>query len=268
MVIGGTLLASTAPSAPDESSRQTISASSETKSTFDVQQFVEYFYLDPQPDRVRDAMVELSKANQLSTPSVEAIRAAFFGALFTKYPDRVENWTDGLNALPIADQRVIWRALFISGTESSRAVMRKLAQSSDAESKAMLERLLAATPPDYFQHAVTSPQAVDMLLAMYSATGEQRYIAIVADALRPGSTATLQIDEMERTVSEHVKKALADCAFKHSRVLEACRRERLRLNEEVREYMDEIIASVEMRLGMEGSPEPKPGGESKAAPTN
>jgi hypothetical protein len=218
--------------------------------------FTEYYYLRPQPEMVPRVIRDLSAAGELSSVLVESRRAAFFGALFARNPERLSEWTSGLDELPPAVRGVIWRALFLAGTEPARETMRELAAGGSPEDRRLLERLIGARSPDFFSQAVTSPAAADMILAMFSATGEPRCIAIVADALRPEPQGIEVLDEMARSVSEHVKLALAEAAFRHARVLDLCRREMIRLDPRVRPHMENIVASVEMRLGMESSPDP------------
>ncbi len=121
------------------------------------------------------------------------------------------------------------------------------------ERRGFLQGLLVNPPPDILSEPVASPAVLDMLWAMFMASGDERYVQKIIGVLpwlnEEGAAERIEKGAAERMlIGGAARWSLTSNAFQHDRVLQICRAEVERQPEEVRVVLREVIQSAEQQL--------------------
>src|SRR4051812_16069130 len=194
------------------------------------QAWLETYYLNPQPDALVANVRALSREGFFEMPGNAAIGIGFLASVIANNPDRVDGWLTDFATLPANHQRLVIAALWQAGHPAGADLMRKagIAESIRAEVLRLADtpaQLIADTP-------VRSPSSMNLQWGAFLATGEERYVVRILDALGSG----------ERLLDSSARISVAQHAAAHPRVLEICQAQLDRQPEEVRGVLRAALA--------------------------
>ncbi len=175
------------------------------------QAWLESYYLNPQPAELGRAVQRLSHDGYFDQSGHVAISIGFLATVFAQNPQRVDGWLMEFNGLPLKHQKIIASALWQAGQPLGAEMLKNLGEFA-ANRDAVLR--LANTPPVAIDDTpVLSTSSMNLHWGAFLATGDQRHILAVLDAIgtnRPGLDTAARV-------------ALAQEAAEHPRVMEICR---------------------------------------------
>lgn len=203
-------------------------------------QWVTYYYVEPTPERVEEAVRFMEKEGLLAKPTAVQPLVSFLGHIFRKNPDRIGPWVEEFDYLP-EGRKVIWQAAWFSGTPEGQKALKEAEPRLPEEDKKYLAALTLLPAPDLLTLPIDSPAVLDMLWAGFQATGDEAYVFRVIGAL----AAPAQEQENEGLdqviVREAARWSLASVARQHPKVMQICRRALPKQPEEVRKALEEVI---------------------------
>ncbi|HVS53721.1 MAG TPA: hypothetical protein VHD62_15300 [Opitutaceae bacterium] len=184
--------------------------------------WLETYYLDPQPAELPHAIQRLSREGYFDRAGNIPIAIGFISTIFAQHPERVDAWLVELNGLPLKHQRLIAASLWQAGHPLGAELLPRLAEFQ--ADRAAVASLASKPSTDILDTPVVSPQSMNLRWGAFLASGDERHIVAVLEAIGsdiPALGATAQ-------------RALAQDAAAHPRVLEICRAQLEREPEEIR----------------------------------
>lgn len=189
--------------------------------------WLENYYLVPDPANVVPAVYGLSRAGYFEQAGQPATAIGFLAAVFAQNPDKAANWMNDFRDLPAAHQRLVAAALWYSGLPEGVEQMRQISRSSNPDIRSEVESLIAWQQPVLSEAPVLSASSLNLQWGAFLATGNPKHIVKVLAAL--GSD--------QQGLGAQVRTALAEKALAHPRVYEICQSELERQPEGVREQL-------------------------------
>ncbi len=167
-----------------------------------------YYYLDPEPSRVPEALVYYSDSelHEMHSPGFRFVFAHFFAAAIREHPGIQQQLVDSLAAGSQAAKLMGARVLYLVDTDGARQLLvraKDLWQNDTVSSE--IERLVAERPPDLLN---TTPVVADMLWAKFSATGDAEPVEKIAQQAsrytRWSLVSNIRQHERVREIVEHL----------------------------------------------------------------
>jgi hypothetical protein len=194
--------------------------------------WLETYYLNPQPSELPRQIRQLSHDGYFERPGHVALAIGFIGTIFAAHPQEVDGWLLQLNGLPLRHQKLIAAALWQAGHPLGAELLPLLGQ-FDRNHEQLAE--MASEPcPSILATPVRSPSSLNLHWGAFLATGDERHILTILDALgseRPGLGGATQ-------------RALTQKAASHPRVLAICRDQLEKQPEEIRNPLRAAIYAV------------------------
>lgn len=200
------------------------------------QAWLENYYVNPQPERLPQAVQSLSRSGFLDKNIPLSI--GFLSTVFAKNPTRVDAWLLELNNLPMNHQRLIASALWQAGHPLGSEMLTVLSQYSVVRQD--ITRLAASPSRSLDETPVLSPQSMNLQWGAFLASGNQNHVIAILDGM--GSDRP--------TLDAAARVSLAQNAATHPRVMEICRAQLDRQPEAVR---------AEVRAALNQAAAKKPG---------
>jgi hypothetical protein len=210
-----------------------LASSAALRAESSAQAWLENYYLNPQPAELGRSVKALSRDGYFERPGNTAIAIGFLATVFAKSPERVDAWLLELNGLPLEHHRLIAAALWQAGHPMGAELLRTLAQTSVIRDD--IERLASQPSVAILDTPVLSPSSMNLQWGAFLASGNERHIIAVLDAMgnnQPALTAA-------------ARTALAQNAANHPRVMEICRAQLSREPEEVRSVIRAALNSAD-----------------------
>jgi hypothetical protein len=195
-----------------------------------------HYYEHPEPEALAGWMREVSASGSLEKVSARYPVMIFVSELASQNPGRVAGWCDGLVDLPAAHRVAFAWSFRNAGAPGSERCLRDLP--ADAEAK--LRDLKVFSP---LQRAPVTPGDLDLLWAVFVATGDERPVHMIVDVLsrplpergQPGSVEALLMNGA-------AKWSLASNARQHARVRRILEQRRSEASASLRQVLDELLA--------------------------
>ncbi|MDZ4834794.1 MAG: hypothetical protein SGJ27_13535 [Candidatus Melainabacteria bacterium] len=146
--------------------------------------WVMHYYEKPEPEQVPSEFIQMNKAGFLDRPDSQFIFITFLSELMNRNPDRIATWVNQLQEFSQPQKRLLWAAAWQSRTDQGTALLKKLSESLTGEDKEYVLALLARKAEPFDQKPIQSPGALDLLWACFFASGDERYVNRVIDALK------------------------------------------------------------------------------------
>ncbi len=195
-----------------------------------------HYYEQPEPNRLATWIADISAAGGLDKASARAPLAMFMSEVARQYPDKVGAWCDALVELPAQHLGVVAWSFRNAGVVAYERCTRPLA----AEFRA---RLSGAKPYSPLNQPATRPGDLDMLWAVFSATGDDRPVNMIVDVLArplPERTAPGSVEAL--LMNGAAKWSLAANARQHRRVAEILRQRQETASGALRQELDQLLA--------------------------
>lgn len=196
--------------------------------------WLENYYVNPQPERLPQAVLELSRSGFFEKDGNIPLAIGFLSSVFTQNPGRVDSWLLELDALPLAHQRLIASALWQSGHPLGAEMLATLSETSSIRREIM--RLASAPSRAIEDTPVLSPQSMNLQWGAFLATGSDKPVIAILEGMgeRPALDAAARV-------------ALAQNAAAHPRVMDICRAQLDKQPESVRSEVRAALNQAEGR---------------------
>lgn len=199
-----------------------LATTSAAREEISPQAWLETYYIHQSPAQLTRAVKGLSRSGYFEKPGHTAVAIGFLSTVFAKYPEKVDGWLLELNDLPQSHHRLIAAALWQAGNPLGNELLEKLGAFSEVRQDVL--RLANAKSTPVSDTPVLSPSSMNLQWGAFLATGSDRYVINILDAMgneRPALDAAARV-------------ALAQNAATHPRVAEICRAQLDRQPENVR----------------------------------
>jgi hypothetical protein len=218
-----------------------------------VERWMAGYYLQPEPQRLAQAIDTLSVAGALADEARRKPAAAFFAALIAHDDGTLELLTQALAEAAPAKQHLIAEAIALSGLPEWRRRLTVLKRLVPA--RALHIDTLLAEPeaqPTLSLPFDTAGVVLDMVVAHFTATGSEEAARRVVAGL---AGAVQDTDPAASSTRHGAKLALTQHAGSDPRLLAWCRREAEVQPEALAELLRDVIATAEARhaAGQPGS---------------
>ncbi len=204
----------------------------------DLGRWMSFYYRNPAPDRVPEALeffCDSPSCKTIAAPPMAAFFAALFkqdGGLMQKTFDRVS--LDGSEKARI----LLVKALSLTNSEGGRKLLREAAGSWQAERlRGVISQELARTPADFVPPVVGTPTTLDMLWAAFYATGDETPVLKIISVAHLGRDG----EGADKVAGAAATWALGFNAKHHPRVLEICRKALETAQGSTREILVEVV---------------------------
>lgn len=195
--------------------------------------WLETYYVNPRPDQLPDSFRALSREGFFERDGNVPVAVGFFSAVFAQNPDRVEGWLADLKGLPLRHQRLLAAAVWQAGHPRGTELLRKLAVNSPVQTE--IERLASEESRRVIDTSVLSPSSMNLQWGAYLATGDERHIVNIFDA----------IGHNEPGLEAAATEALAQHAVEHPQVMQICRTQLERQPEDVKGVLRAAVHNAE-----------------------
>ncbi len=205
--------------------------------TAPVAEWMAWYYVTPQPERIPDFLVWLSAENVFADrPASIASVAAFLAPIFAAEPDKIR---ERIRADKLDDKtrEMTIRALWLAGrTDTAREIF------------GTLPDYAASTPPAVAARPPATPADVDALWSTFMATGDPAVVRRLVDAL--DEAVALSDDRTaERATREAAATSFAATAIQHEVVLRVLVEEARRRPPQAAKVIMAILAGARSSAG-------------------
>jgi hypothetical protein len=198
--------------------------------------WVTYYYLKPEPSQVPAMLNALLEEGLVSWPDSIASYAGFFAEIFFQNEDRVGQWVGNLRPQGASQTMFLLYAIALSDIPGKSALMQKLETASGVS--------LSSGPFPHFTGASimrftpTSAADLDLLWGAFMASGSDRYILKIIDALQNIDASG---DRNNFLLGFAAYWSLSSNAAQHAKVKEICKRELSASTGRKAELLSEIL---------------------------
>ncbi|MBM4002970.1 MAG: hypothetical protein FJ295_06720 [Planctomycetes bacterium] len=225
------------------------------------------FYRHPEPDQITRRVRQMAELKLLRGNRPEAYEM-FLGQVMRANPDKIADWLDELNDLPVVDRAVVHRAAWVSQTDEAK---KWLLDHGKVELSRRAPPPIVAGGPMAFE-----PYHLDQLWEWFFATGDDKPVRRIVDFFQiapsdpqPGEMPSPPEDTTNRAAMANFRIArpaiisAVSLAIQHDRVLEIlkeCEKDPM-LKDRARAWLLNVIKIAEEKRGKpapETKPEPKP----------
>lgn len=208
---------------------------------FDLNEWITYYYLHPQPDHTVEAILLMSAKGYLDKETAQSPLAAFFSHVFAQNPQSIEHWFSKLEGLPNAQRRLLCGALWYSATPQGLQQLKKEAARAAPSDNADIVKLTTTKPPSIANLEITEPSVLDMLWASFMATGDERYVIRIISTL-----PWLEEKNLNRVlIGGAARWSLTSNAIQHPKVLEICKAQVGKQGETTVSILKEVLKQAE-----------------------
>lgn len=209
----------------------------------DLNQWLTYYYLHPQPDLVVPATLLAEKKGFLASDNGGPFMA-FLSLVFANNPSRVGGWIKQLDSIPMKDKPMLWTALYWSHTKESQETLNQIISSLPEKSRKSLLEQVSKPPVPIEKVEITGPAVLDMLWGAFFATGDEKYVKRLISVL-PWESQTKDLPKMQ--VAASARWSLTSNAEQHPRVMKICQQVR-DTQPELKAQLDSIIEKASKNL--------------------
>ncbi len=200
-----------------------------------VNDWVMHYYEKPQPDTVPSEFIRIGKLGFLDRQDSQFVFITFLSELMNRNPDRIETWVNKLQEFSQPQKRLLWAAVWQSRTDQGIALLKKLSETLSGDDKEYVLQLLSQSTVPFDKKPIESPGALDLLWACFFASGDERYVNRVIDALKLEEGHGNDI-----LIGAAARFSLAANARTHPKVLQICQ-EAQRARPELGDALGKVI---------------------------
>jgi hypothetical protein len=209
-----------------------LAASLAARADISAQAWLESYYLNPQPAEVSRGIQKLSREGYFDRSENVAVAIGFLSTVFSQHPVQVDGWVAQARQLPERHQRIIAASLWQAGHPQAPELLRAMGRTSSV--RAEVDRLANTPSQPVADTSVASPSSMRLQWGAFLASGDERHIVRILDAIGSG----------ERTLTTVAQMSLAQQAATHPRVAEICRAQLERQPDEVRSVLRAALKDV------------------------
>ncbi len=180
-------------------------------STKEIENWMNFYYQNPQPDLIPIFIKSLSQEGFLTKENTQEPIMCFLSLVFRDNSEKIRDWLSQFwQDLSTIEQEVMIKALFLANTEETQAYLRDKSHFINPEIQELIESLETISPPDLAEISIDYPPILDNLWAAFMATGSEKYVINIIGALSKGDETNDPLSEMimnmaQWSLSTHIK---------------------------------------------------------------
>jgi hypothetical protein len=183
----------------------------------DLDRFVTYYYIYPQPDLAAKAILFTEKQGYLNRKSVAVPLLAFFSRIFAQNSDKIPSLVEQLKVLQPMNKSFLYTILYLADTDQTRKMMPSILKELPADYQASVAKA-KPHPVSFELREIKSPTDIDILWMCFMATGDDRYVKKII-AILPLIESK---DPSKIVLGGAARWSLSSNAVQHKHVLEIC----------------------------------------------
>jgi hypothetical protein len=203
-------------------------------------EWVAYYYLDPHPDEVADALKAVSAQGLFDNDDAQAPLSGFFAEVFKANPARLEEWVKPYIGIP--NRGILYSALWMANSKESRAALEQLAKGAAPDEAKQLRALIASPAPDVASMEIDSPASLDYLWGCFMATGSEAPVLRVIDQFK---LADAEGDIAAKAIGGAARWSVAANSRQHEKVLAIVKTRAETADPETKARLQEILARID-----------------------
>lgn len=217
-------------------------AQSAPPQSFDLNKWITYYYLKPEPDLTVQAILAMSEGGYFDKSSSLAALAAFFSQVFAQNPESIQQWFSKLGKLPQHHKRALWEALWYSATPQGLAQLKQEANIVDNPEKSNLLKMISESAPSIATLEITSPAVLDMFWASFMASGDPQFVLRIISAL-PWSDQKEDVSKL--LIGGSARWSLTSNCIQHPKVLEICKDQVIKQGGTTKRILQDVVKQAE-----------------------
>ena len=226
-------------------------AKSEFKSQEDFSRWLTFYYENPEPKRIPDAVKYMSQSGVLDNNNAISPIFGFLSGVFRDNPEQINPWLKELRSLKEKHLRVVVLGLWYSGLPDSKSRVSALL---DKHPKLKLDFsfINQGSPMTVEQIPLEQgPWVLDALWGKFMATGESAPVERIITTL---PWLDIKGDTNRLRVGGSARWSLTSNAVQHKRVLEICEEATKTQSGEVAARLGEVIENAKKELQTRHNP--------------
>lgn len=206
----------------------------------DLNRWMTYYYLHPQPELFVSAVTFADKQDLFQGNSLSPLQA-FLSRIFAQNPDKIGTWFTELKEIKDGSRTMLLTSIWWSDTKDGAQFLQNLAKQLPEKGRAEFVKQIEKKPTPAEDMPIDSPDVLDMLWACYSATGDEKYVKRLMTVLPWHNKDNKDLNQM--LIASAAKWSLTSNAEQHPKVLAICRTVEAS-DPALASYLQEIIAKA------------------------
>lgn len=162
--------------------------------SFDSNDWVMSYYKNPSPEKFIEGVRDFSEKNMFENESSRLPTVGFLSGVFANNPTKVKDWLSELSSSPKEDLNWIYNALLYSKAEVASELFKEYFFDGNAYDEDAYLIFIEQIPP-IFEMPLDHASVLDMNWAYFFATGDQRPIRHIIEALNYAKCCEYQNSE-------------------------------------------------------------------------
>jgi len=218
----------------------TAHAETDFASKDELSQWMTYFYLKPDRERVPAAVQYYANSDLFQKKNTRAPMATFIACQFKRDPEVMERTFKQVAAEGSANAKTfLMNALWFTNTERSRQLLDKAGTgwSLEETTQAIYQQIKGVAPYDPLHDEISNGRGLDQLWAIFMATGDAAPVKRIIDVL----PRLVESHDEDIIIGGAARWSLTSNARQHKRVYDICREELQRRNGTVKRLLEEVL---------------------------
>ncbi|WP_072680082.1 hypothetical protein [Arcobacter sp. LA11] len=186
----------------------------------DIDKWLTYYYLQPEPNKFEIVVKELSSIGFLERKKSLAPMGGFFSVIFRGNKNKVDKWIDFLVNLKENERKIFIMALYYSDIKDKYEHIKKLVKTE--KEKKLLFGIKKLKFINLIDMDVISAKTLDIHWGAFMASGDERHIYKIIDSLSFGGIKGKKPTNI-LIIEETAKWSLSSNAKQHKKVLDICK---------------------------------------------
>lgn len=201
-----------------------------------------YYYLYPRPELSSSMIDIIEKYQEGMGETVSQPLLAFLSEIMREEKQVLPSLLEGLERRDRRIRNLILSAAWLANTKRARLQMEEVKKRLRSSDQILIEMLLARKPFDILEMNISEASQLDMLWAVFFASGDVKYIERILSTL-----IFLQdkSDPLRLLVGGAARWSLQSNAEQHALVLEICRKRGRKEKGELKAVIGQIVAEAE-----------------------
>jgi hypothetical protein len=223
---------------------EVVSSETEFKSEEEFSKWLTYYYLDPEPENVVEAVRYMSESGYLDNGKAYPPIFGFLAGVFKKNPSKVSSWVNNLSSLNNSSYGVVVLGLWYANLPNSKERVHAILEKRPVL-KEQFNYLYHGSPMEIKQIPLEQgPWVLDALWGNFMATGNAEPVARIMEAL---PWLDVKGETHKLLVAGAARWSLTSNAEQHKKVMDICESEIKTQPPAVQDKLKSVITEAKKR---------------------
>ena len=214
-----------------------MSAPAAITNEVDLERWMTYYYLHPQPDLLVPALVIADQKSLLSGDAAAPL-TAFVSLVMAQNPTKIPHWFRQLSGLQDRSKPALLTALYWSNTKEGKEQLQSVIAGLSPKAQAELQSQTTGNAKPIEDRDINSPAIIDELWGAFCATGDEKYVNRLMTTL-PWIEGT-ETDFNKLMIGGAARWSLTSNAQQHPKVMKIVLKAR-ETQPQLRKVLDQVI---------------------------